>query len=75
MTALLEEDDVIRRLRLDNRPNRYAQRRALDRLWHFAQRVRKDLKQQPLRRVKVGIRYLYDAETIDEFIAALSVVS
>ena len=74
-TTLLSEDEVIRRLRLDNRPNKYAERRALDRLWRLAQNVRKDLKQPPLKRVKVGVRYLYDSATLDEFVEALSVAS
>ena len=73
--SLLDEDEVIRRLKLDNRPNKYAQRRALDRLWRVAQNVRKDRKQPPLKRVKVGVRYLYESEMVDEFIETLSVAS
>jgi len=72
---LIAEEEVIRRLKLDNRPNDYAARRALDRLWRLAQNVRKDRKQPPLRRIKVGVRYLYDPATVEEFIEALSVVS
>ena len=74
-SILLTEDDVIERLKLENRPNKYAQRRALDRLWRLAQNVRKDRNQAPLKRVKMGVRYLYDTDVVDEFIAALSVVS
>ena len=72
-SVLIEEDEVIRRLRLDRRPNKYAQRRALDRLWKAAQDVRTDLKKPPLKRVKVGIRYLYSPSMIEEFVEALSV--
>lgn len=73
--TLLEEDEVIRRLKLHRRPSTFAQRRALDRLWKTAQDVRKDLKKPSLKRVKVGIRYLYSSSTIEEFIEALSVAS
>ena len=72
---LIEEEELIQQLRLHKRPNTYAQRRALDRLWKVAQNVRKDLKQPPLKRVKVGVRYLYDPATVGAFIEALSVVS
>ena len=72
--TLLDEDQVIRTLRLGGRPNKYAERRALDRLWRIAQNVRKDLKQPLLKRVKVGVRYLYQADVVDDFIEALSVV-
>ena len=75
MSSLLYEDEVMRRLKLENRPNVYAQRRALDRLWRVAQRVRKDLNLRPLRRIKVGVRYLYEPSVVEEFIEALSVVS
>ena len=71
--GLLHEDEVISRLRLGDRPNKYAQRRALDRLWKTAQNVRKDLKKPPLRRVKVGARYLYEPSIVDELIDSLSV--
>ncbi len=74
-SQLLHEDEVIRRLKLEDRPNIYARRRALDRLWRAAQNVRKDFKRPPLRRVKVGVRYLYEPKVLDEFITALSVVS
>ena len=73
--SLLEEDEVLRRLKLHRRSSIYAQRRALDRLWKTAQDVRKDLKKPALRRVKVGIRYLYSSSTVEEFIESLSVAS
>ena len=71
--GLLPENEVIRRLQLQDRPNRYAQRKALDRLWWSAQLVRKDLKMPPLKRIKVGARYLYDPRVFEDFLAALSV--
>ena len=72
---LVDECELIRRLRLDKRPNTYAQRRALDRLWRLAQNVRKDRKQLPLKRIKVGVRYLYAPATVDDLIESLSVAS
>ena len=71
--GLLAEDEVIRRLKLSDRPTRYAQRRALDRLWQRAQLVRKDLRQPPLRRIKVGARYLYNSRVFEDLSEALAV--
>lgn len=75
MSDLIEENEVIRRLKLHRRPSLYAQRRALDRLWKAAQDVRKDLKKPPLKRVKVGVRYLYSPLMLEEFVEALSVAT
>ena len=73
---LLSEDEVMRRLKLlDGRPNHQAARRALDRLWRLAQAVRRDRKQPPLRRIKVGVRYLYDPDMVEALVEALSVAS
>lgn len=71
--GLLPEDEVIRRLKLESRPNVYAQRRALDRLWQAAQLARKDMKLSPLKRIKVGSRYLYEPEVFEDFLEALAV--
>ena len=70
-SKLVNEDEVIRVLRLDDRRSKNAQRRAVDGLWQLAQRVRKRHKEQPLRRVKVGLRYRYSPDVVAQFVDAL----
>ena len=71
LDGLLDEDEVIRLLRLDHRRSKNAQRRAVDALWRVAQRVRKRQRQQPLTRVKVGLRYRYSPDVVAQFVDAL----
>lgn len=72
-SELVDEGTLIQLLKLDKRPNIYASRRALDRLWKLACNVHRDKGLAPLRRIMVGRRYLYEVDIIKQFREALAV--